>query len=68
MAPVNYGNQKLESVSQKTLFEYADILNVRVPTSCGRNGICHECIVEVKKGAGSLSQPTTPESFLTDGF
>ncbi len=68
MAPVNYGNQKLESVSKKTLFEYADILNVRVPTSCGRNGICHECIVEVKKGAGSLNKSTPPESFLTDGF
>jgi len=68
MAPVNYGDQKLESVSNKTLFEYADILNVRVPTSCGRNGKCHECIVEVKKGASSLNPPMLAESFLTEGF
>ena len=68
MSPVNYGDQKLESVSNKTLFEYADILNVRVPTSCGRNGKCHECIVEVKRGISSLNTPTPAESFLTQGF
>ena len=68
MAPINYGNQTLKSVSNKTLFEYADVLNVRVPTSCGRNGKCHECIVEVKRGSCSLNKPTPQESFLTDGY
>ena len=30
----------------KTLFEYADKVRMRIPTSCGRVGDCHECIVE----------------------
>ena len=34
----------------KSLFDYADDLAVRVPTSCGRTGECHECIVEVRRG------------------
>jgi uncharacterized 2Fe-2S/4Fe-4S cluster protein (DUF4445 family) len=68
MAPINYGNQTLKSVSNKTLFEYADVLNIRVPTSCGRHGKCHECIVEVKKGDSFLNNPTPEEAFLTEGY
>ena len=44
----------------KSIFDYADALSVRVPTSCGRTGECHECIVEIKEGVG--------RAFSTDGF
>ena len=48
----------------KTVFDYADDLAIQVPTSCHRNGICHECIVDVEEGMGALSPPTEAESFL----
>jgi len=48
----------------KTLFDRADELALRVPTSCGRTGVCHECIVEVKRGGEALSLPSAAEAFL----
>ena len=51
-----------------TLFEYADQLDTRVPTSCGRTGHCHECIIEIKFGAEALNRPTPAEDFLGEGF
>ena len=58
------GNKKAKLVNGKNIFDYADDLKVRVPTSCGRSGECHECIVEIKKGYDKLTQPTNKESFL----
>jgi uncharacterized 2Fe-2S/4Fe-4S cluster protein (DUF4445 family) len=51
-----------------TLFDRADELAWRVPTSCRRTGRCHECIVEVTAGAELLSAPTEAESFLRPPF
>ena len=51
-----------------TLFDYADQLGARVPTSCGRTGHCHECIVEVTSGRQALSAPTPAEDFLRGEF
>ena len=50
--------------ARKTLFDYADELSRQVPTSCGRSGICHECIVEVHHGKEALAPRTEAESFL----
>ncbi len=52
----------------KTIFDYADELAVQVPTSCGRSGICNECVVEITKGSGALGAKTESESFLRDNF
>ncbi|TAK23986.1 MAG: DUF4445 domain-containing protein [Chloroflexota bacterium] len=51
-----------------TLFDRADAQAIRVPTSCGRNGTCHECVVEVSRGAEALAPPTEAESFLRGGY
>ena len=51
-----------------TLFDYADQLGTRVPTSCGRTGHCHECIVEIKSGTEALNGPTPAEDFLGNEF
>jgi uncharacterized 2Fe-2S/4Fe-4S cluster protein (DUF4445 family) len=48
----------------KSLFEYADVLAVQLPSTCGRKGTCHECIVEVVEGLDALNSPTQAESFL----
>ena len=58
------GNKQANLVHGKSIFDYADDLKVRVPTSCGRSGKCHECIVEIKKGYNNLTKPTKKESFL----
>jgi uncharacterized 2Fe-2S/4Fe-4S cluster protein (DUF4445 family) len=55
-------------VPGKTLFDYADQLDRQVPTSCGRSGLCHECIVEVHRGAEALSPRTEAESFLQGDY
>ena len=52
----------------KTVFDYADELVVQVPTSCGRAGHCHECVVEITKGMDALCPRTEAESFLKGEF
>ena len=68
MSPLHYGDETLDLVSGKNLFDYADSLDVRVPTSCGRSGECHECIVEVKRGLDALTPPEASEEFLRDNY
>ena len=68
MSPLYHGGRRLESVAGKTVFDYADQLQVRVPTSCRRHGECHECIVEIQRGMEALSPPTDPEEFLRDNY
>ncbi len=52
----------------KTVFDYADELAIQVPTSCGRSGHCHECIVEIERGAEALAPRTEAESFLREDY
>ena len=51
-----------------TLFEHAERLGVRVPTSCRKQGKCKECLVEVTDGAALLSPPTPEEAHLRGQF
>ena len=68
MSPLRHGDRTLDLVAGQTIFDYADTLKVRVPTSCGRSGECHECIVEVRQGLAALSPPTHAERFLRDNY
>ena len=68
MSPLIHGGRRIELVADRTLFDYADDVSVRVPTSCGRTGECHECIVEVRQGAEALSGLTEAESFLRGDY
>lgn len=68
MSPLYHEGHKIDLAYNKTLFDYADKLKIRVPTSCGRNGDCHECIVEVKTGSHGLNLPGSSESFLKDNY
>ena len=52
----------------RTLFDEADELALRVPTSCRRTGRCRECIVEVTDGAEHLCGSTEAEGFLRPPF
>jgi uncharacterized 2Fe-2S/4Fe-4S cluster protein (DUF4445 family) len=68
VSPLYYGDETLDLVSGKSLFDFADSLDVRVPTSCGRSGECHECIVEVKRGLDALTPPEASEEFLRGNY
>lgn len=51
-----------------TLFEHAERLGVRVPTSCRKQGKCKECLVEITDGQDALSPPTPEEAHLHGRF
>ncbi len=51
-----------------TLFDLAERLGVRVPTSCHKQGKCKECLVEVTGGMELLSAPTPFENHLKSPF
>ena len=53
---------------ERSLFDYADMAGVQVPTSCVKNGKCKECMVELTAGAELLTPRTPPESHLSGAF
>ena len=68
MSRIRHDGRELKLVANRTLFDYADELQVRVPTSCGRNGECHECVVEIRGGMEALNPPTEAENFLPENY
>jgi uncharacterized 2Fe-2S/4Fe-4S cluster protein (DUF4445 family) len=51
-----------------SLFEGAEPLGIRVPTSCRKQGKCQECLVEINEGAQLLSPITGSEAHLKGNF
>jgi uncharacterized 2Fe-2S/4Fe-4S cluster protein (DUF4445 family) len=51
-----------------SLFDCADALGVKVPTSCNKNGKCRECLVEIAEGMNLLSPKTPEENHLRENF
>jgi uncharacterized 2Fe-2S/4Fe-4S cluster protein (DUF4445 family) len=68
MAWISYNARRCALERGRTLFDFADQLAVQVPTSCGRNGVCHECIVEIQRGGEALSPRIGPEDFLRANY
>jgi uncharacterized 2Fe-2S/4Fe-4S cluster protein (DUF4445 family) len=68
MGMISHDGKQRELVAGKTLFDYADELEMQVPTSCGRTGTCHECVVEVKQGMEALCPRRDSESFLRENY
>ena len=68
MGNIAHDGKRLPLEAGKTIFDYADELAVRVPTSCGRTGYCHECVVEVNAGHEGLCPRTEAEEFLRDNY
>ena len=66
--PVILNGHEIQSHRGKSLFDYADHLRVRVPTSCCRGGSCHECIVEVHSGMEGLFPHSRDEYFLSGNY
>ena len=68
MAPVRLNGREAQAHAGKSLFDYADFMRVRIPSSCGRGGSCHECIVEVKEGSDGLTPHSRDEYFLSGRY
>ena len=68
MAHICYDSSRCSLERGRTVFDYADELAIQVPTSCGRSGVCHECIVEIKRGLEALSPRSEAEDFLRENF
>jgi uncharacterized 2Fe-2S/4Fe-4S cluster protein (DUF4445 family) len=62
------GHEVLASGGEQSLFDWAQRVGVRVPTSCQKNGKCKECIVEIIEGMNLLSSPTQAERHLKGNF
>ena len=65
---LHFNNQQTNVKPGLSLFEYAEALGIRVPTSCHKQGKCRECLVEIKEGMQCLSDPAPQEEHLNDGF
>ena len=68
MGTITHDNEVRELKRGRTVFDYADELAVRVATSCGRAGTCHECVVQIETGMAALCKRTDAEQFLRDPF
>src|SRR5690349_19075278 len=62
------GQPTVVSNETDSIFDCAERIGVRVPTSCQKNGKCKECIVEVTQGNDLLSTRTEQEKHLKGSF
>ena len=68
MGELIHENEHRPLVVGRTLFDAADEMTLRVPSSCRRTGRCRECVVQVSDGAEALNPRTEAEAFLPAGF
>lgn len=60
--------REMQAPAGVSLFDCAEQMGVRVPTSCLKNGKCKECMVEVVEGMSCLSGRTEHERHLAGHF
>lgn len=68
MPRLSINNLEIEIPAGITVFEAAEALGVRVPTSCRKQGKCKECLVEVVEGSELLSDREAEEQHLRGNF
>jgi uncharacterized 2Fe-2S/4Fe-4S cluster protein (DUF4445 family) len=60
--------ESIEATGGQSLFDYAEVMGIDVPTSCRKQGKCKECMVEVVEGMSTLSALAEPERHLKGNF
>ncbi len=65
---LHFNGRRANGTPGASLFDCADALGIRVPTSCNRNGRCRECLVEIAEGMELLSPRTPEEGHLKENF
>jgi uncharacterized 2Fe-2S/4Fe-4S cluster protein (DUF4445 family) len=68
MPRLTINNLESDVTAGVTLFEAAEGLGVRVPTSCRKQGKCKECLVEITEGGEFLSARVPEEQHLRGSF
>jgi uncharacterized 2Fe-2S/4Fe-4S cluster protein (DUF4445 family) len=68
MPRLSINNLETNALEGITLFEAAETLGVRVPTSCRKQGKCKECLVEITQGSEFLSERVPEEKHLRGNF
>lgn len=68
VSKLRFNDHEVPTQAGSTLFDHADRADVQIPSSCGRHGSCHECIVEVTQGSENLSPRTSHEKFLRGNY
>lgn len=65
---LHLNNKEFKVEPGSSLFEYAESVGMRVPTSCNKQGKCKECLVEITEGMELLSEITPQEEHLRNNF
>jgi uncharacterized 2Fe-2S/4Fe-4S cluster protein (DUF4445 family) len=65
---LHFNGQRAMAAPGSSLFDCADMLGIKVPTSCNKNGKCRECLVEIAGGMDLLSPKTPEEKHLKENF
>jgi uncharacterized 2Fe-2S/4Fe-4S cluster protein (DUF4445 family) len=65
---LHFNGRRANCAPGASLFDCADALGVKVPTSCNKNGKCRECLVEITEGMECLSSKTPEENHLKENF
>ena len=65
---LHFNNQRQDVAPGSSLFDYAESLGIKVPTSCRKQGKCKECVVEVIEGMDCLSARVPAEKHLKGNF
>ena len=65
---LHFNGRRADVAPGASLFECADALGIKVPTSCNKNGKCRECLVEITGGMEHLSPKTPEENHLKEHF
>jgi uncharacterized 2Fe-2S/4Fe-4S cluster protein (DUF4445 family) len=65
---LHFNGLRSEAAAGISLFDCAESLAIKVPTSCRKQGKCKECLVEITEGMELLSQKVPEESHLNENF
>src|SRR5665213_405229 len=65
---LHFNGQQTSVTAGASLVDYAEILGIKVPTSCRKQGKCKECLVEITGGMECLSPKEPEESHLKENF
>ncbi|MGH7977392.1 MAG: ASKHA domain-containing protein, partial [Limisphaerales bacterium] len=65
---LHFNGRRTSVLPGSSLFDYAETLGIKVPTSCQKNGKCKECLVEIADGMNLLSAKTPEENHLKENF
>jgi len=68
MVELHFNQQRVAAARDCSLFDCAESLGIKVPTSCRKQGKCKECLVEIVEGMELLSPPAPQEAHLKGNF